>query len=528
MRIFAYMRFSSENQVGGVSIDMQRTAIASFINTNPDLKGKELVERIDEAKSATTLKGRDGLASIRKEARSGDAVIVFKLDRLGRNLFDALKVLKDFEEKHVRVYSTSEPDMPLIRHVLLAMGEEFSRQLSDRCKRALDGIAKSGHVANGAPYGYDIQPDGNRKKFVPNPEEAPVVQRIFTMRSKGKSHREIVRALNTDKIPSPRKGLWSIGGLAAMLKNETYLGQISSGQRIFKKGHGLQGFRPRAEWSVCENAHEAIIDEDLWSKVRQRDSASAHTHVKSPKTRALYLLSGFLRCAVCGSSLVVDKSKDRKYYGCQSGRDHGIKLTCRCRCLVSLELITAVIADVLVKRVYSDEWVNGVVAMFRGEVERARGTVDNVLPTLEKELKQKESRIEATTRNLARMDADMWPILQDEIRKMKAERDELKAQIDGAKQESGKLSLDDLEAELRERISALSRGIHDSDVQRARDLLAEHVEYVEIWPNRDAHLVGKRSALLAGTESVHIPSRLRTLSVPTHHEHFNVWSYQIA
>ena len=76
MRIFAYMRFSSENQVGGVSIDMQRTAIASFINNNPDLKGKELVERIDEAKSATTLKGRDGLASIRKEARSGDAVIV--------------------------------------------------------------------------------------------------------------------------------------------------------------------------------------------------------------------------------------------------------------------------------------------------------------------------------------------------------------------------------------------------------------------------------------------------------------------
>ena len=65
---------------------------------------------------------------------------------------------------------------------------------------------------------------------------------------------------------------------------------------------------------------------------------------------------------------------------------------------------------------------------------------------LEWELKLKEPKVESATRNLARADSDLWPVLQDEILKMKADRDGLRGQITGALADLGKFSLDDLEA----------------------------------------------------------------------------------
>jgi hypothetical protein len=60
--IYAYMRFSSDNQIGGVSIEMQRTAIMTFVRGDPKLSSQMIAERIDEAKSGTIMKGRDAHA----------------------------------------------------------------------------------------------------------------------------------------------------------------------------------------------------------------------------------------------------------------------------------------------------------------------------------------------------------------------------------------------------------------------------------------------------------------------------------
>jgi DNA invertase Pin-like site-specific DNA recombinase len=151
---------------------------------------------------------RIALKSILKIATKGDAVIIYKYDRLGRSLIEALQNLETLEnERKATVYSATEENSEVVRNLLLTMAQEYSRQLSARCKGALDGIAESGHVANGAPYGYDIVQSGNRKKFEPSKTEAPVVKRVFEMRAAGKSHRQIIRTLNEEKIPSPRKGL---------------------------------------------------------------------------------------------------------------------------------------------------------------------------------------------------------------------------------------------------------------------------------------------------------------------------------
>lgn len=171
MTIYAYMRFSSENQTNNTSIETQREAINRYVQSVTELRGMPISEMIDEAKSATTLKGRYALQAIRQQALRGDAVVVFKLDRMGRNLLDSLQVLSEFENQGVRVYSTSEPEMPLVRHILLATAEEFSRSLGDRCRRALNTLASAGNAANKSPYGYRIQrdPQTRRGKLVQSP-----------------------------------------------------------------------------------------------------------------------------------------------------------------------------------------------------------------------------------------------------------------------------------------------------------------------------------------------------------------------
>jgi site-specific DNA recombinase len=155
MRVFAYLRYSSENQSGGVSLEMQRTAINSYLKSHPEFSG-QVIPRIDEAKTGTTTKGREGLASIQRDAKAGDIVVVYKLDRLGRDLLDSLQVLKDFEDAKVRVLSATEPESKIVQEMMLAFAGEFSRQLSDRCKRALTARAEAGNVANKAPFGYRI------------------------------------------------------------------------------------------------------------------------------------------------------------------------------------------------------------------------------------------------------------------------------------------------------------------------------------------------------------------------------------
>ena len=93
---------------------------------------------------------------------------------------------------------------------MLAIAEEQSRSLGDRCRRALTNRAASGNAANRAPYGYEIVRPNEKApgKLVPGAAQANVVRRIFQWRAEGRTHRGIVRKLNADNVPSPKGGAW--------------------------------------------------------------------------------------------------------------------------------------------------------------------------------------------------------------------------------------------------------------------------------------------------------------------------------
>ena len=501
--IYAYLRYSSENQRDGVSLETQRTAIHSFLSTQPDLRGQTVIERIDEAKSATTLKGRFALAQIRAEVRSGDVIIVYRLDRLARNLFEALKVLREMEDRRVRVLSTCEPAMPLVQHVLLAMSEEFSRQLSDRCKKALDNCASNGFAANKAAYGYRIVRVHDRAKYEVVPEQAAVVKRIFKLRAEGRSLREIAVLLNDDNIPcpgslrqkKPRIALWRMSCIRAMLKCETYLGTVISGHRKFKKGHGLVEMRPRNEWAISRNAHEAIIDQALWDRVRELDREDV-SRKSTPRTPAKYLLSGFLKCAHCGSNLVADKARGITYYGCASGRSAGRKLPCNHRFLVRTATAEEIVLRNVVKSLFGETYINQICSLFRQEIDRARREVGAVLPSLEDQVSKLNQQIETAERRLAHIPEDSFQTYLAEIARMKKERDDFRSRLDTTKKAVEPAPAIEWEKKLRASLSAIERELMTQDRVRCREILSDLISRIEVTSDKKAVLYSNETGRL--------------------------------
>jgi site-specific DNA recombinase len=500
MKVFAYIRYSSLNQKGNTTVETQRDAIVRFVATMPDLRGATVVERLDEAKSGTTVANRGALAAILREAAHGDSVVVFKYDRLGRNLLDSLQTLRGLEERGVHVYSTSEPNTEVVRNLLLTMAQEFSRQLGERCKRALDARAQAGHAANKPAYGYRIEREtlNGPGKFVIVPDRANIVRVIFASRAKGMSFYEISKNLNTDGLKSPLGQEWGVATIRAILHNETYLGRVASGMRKFKKGHGLQGMRPRSEWIVCENAHEPIVTLDLWHTVRGFDSSKYVGRKATPKKQAQYLWTGFLRCRHCGANLMRSVS-GKAYLGCDGGRKKGHRLPCQCRYLLHEDAVTQVVFGALVDQVYSADAIATLKSTVRREIERLTADTSAVVGPLETAVSKLQQKIEVATRRLVHVADDLQSGYIDELNKLKLERDKLKIQIAHARSLSASVpDPKQIDAKVDERLKALHGVSSCLDVADARAELSQHIDRIEVATDGQAWLYPKPDGLLAG------------------------------
>ena len=175
------------------------------------------------------------------------------------------------------------------------------------------------HIGSFAPYGYKKSPEDNNALII-DEEAADVVRDIFRMFLNGMGKNGIVHFLNDHGVLSPgrykqeRQGLkyrnpstdpkmptlWCAGTVSNILKNRMYCGDMVQGRyRIKSYKIHIQERVPEDEWYIVENTHEAIIDRETFDKVQQLLRRDVRT---APNQQKLYLFSGFLRCADCGSA----------------------------------------------------------------------------------------------------------------------------------------------------------------------------------------------------------------------------------
>jgi site-specific DNA recombinase len=322
MRCAIYTRKSSEEGLEQAfnSLDAQREACAAFVLSQKHEGWVVLPALYDDGGFSGGTMDRPALQRLLGDIGAGhvDVVVVYKIDRLTRSLFDFAKIVEAFDARGVsfvsitQQFNTTTSMGRLTLNVLLSFAQ-FEREVSgERIRDKIAASKKKGMWMGGLPsLGYDVQ----NRKLVVNEEEAGTVIHIFRRYVQLRSVRALRAELNAAGIRSKRRILadgspfggqkLSRGALYLMLQNRIYRGEITH------KGNAYPA------------EHQPIVDEALWDHVQAILAENRVNRATGADAKQPSLLAG----------LIFDESGERLT------PSHAVKKGTRYRYYVSRSLI---------------------------------------------------------------------------------------------------------------------------------------------------------------------------------------------
>ncbi len=331
MKCYIYTRVSTSMQVDGYSLDAQKDKLRKYAEFQNMLVAGEYC---DEGKSGKNIEGRPEFLRMLRDIESGkdgvSFVLVFKLSRFGRNAADVLTSLQRMQDFGVNLIcvedgiDSSKDSGKLMISVLSAVAEIERENILVQTMEGRRQKAREGKWNGGfAPYGYKLE---EGQLFI-NEEEAEVVRIIFdkyihtTMGSK-----KIADWLNAHGYfktcrYNGKQEAFTSSFLIGVIDNPIYCGKLAYGRRRSEKIPGTRNqYRTvkTNDYMLHAGIHEAIISEEDWlAAQKQRENTS----IRQPKTHSLeheHVLSGLLKCPICGSGMYGNvnrkKKKDGTYY----------------------------------------------------------------------------------------------------------------------------------------------------------------------------------------------------------------------
>jgi len=236
----AYVRVSSHNSADHAeSLEIQRRKILDYC------KEKNLhLDRVYEDKGISgTIKDRPALLELLKDCEAGRVkkLVVYKQDRLSRELTVALWLETQFKKYDVEVISVADPEYDLedplqkaFKHIADIFAELDRDTVVMRLREGRINNAKNGERGSGpVPYGYKKVGD----VLIIDAEESKWVDKIFRWKVKGIRYSEILNRLNKAGVTTKRGKRFSAAALTYLLKNNLYCGEMSFGDIKSKSAH---------------------------------------------------------------------------------------------------------------------------------------------------------------------------------------------------------------------------------------------------------------------------------------------------
>ena len=375
IKVYLYTRVSTTMQIDGYSLDAQKTKMKAFCDYNEyEIAG----EYGDAGKSGKSIEGRVSFNQMMEDIKSGkdgvSYVLVFKLSRFGRNAADVLATLQVMQDFGVNLICVedgidSSKDAGKLMISVLSAVAEIEREnirvqtMEGRMQKAREGKWNGGF----APYGYSLI-DG---KLEVNEEEAVAIRMIFDQYvNTDLGANGIAKYLENHGIhkiarQNGKNPLFDAALIRRIIQNPVYSGKISYGRRRTEKVHGTRNeYRQvkKDDYLLVDGLHEALVSEEVWEQAQVKVAAQAKKYekVNRDKREKIHLLSGILKCPVCGAGMYGNKSikkrkdgsnyKDFYYYGCKHrNMTRGHK--CDYKKQVHEEMLDASAAEVISKLV---------------------------------------------------------------------------------------------------------------------------------------------------------------------------------
>ncbi len=475
---------------------------------------------IDKAVSAATVAGRDGLQGLITTARGKDrlfdCLLVDDTSRLARDISDALRTVKILDFYGVSVVSVSQgidSSQGNARPLLAMHGimdEQYLTDLAKKVHRGQEGRALSGYTTGGRVFGYTNVPieDPTRTgkygrpavlgvKLEINPDQAAVVNRIFTMFAGGMGQGAIALQLNAEGVAGPG-GRWSRYTIHEMLQNERYRGVFVWGRtkkdRNPETGRKISRATPGGQWRRVDVPSWRIVPEALWQTVQERRKTALERFrqlggmTRTQRGRR-YLFSGVLVCGMCGGAMVICAGGGKRgyvKYGCHTHKHSGM---CGTQLMIRQDRLEEQMLAAIEARVLNREMLDYVVRRCEealkdrmAQMER-QGSIVTV-QSLEKDLEDRRRR-QAKLIEAIEVAADVTS-LAERLRGLEAEI----AKIQQAIAAYRPIRLDAAVEEIREHVRGSLMGLRhllaantDGDYARAKEAIAKHLGKLVLTPS---------------------------------------------
>jgi site-specific DNA recombinase len=491
-RAAGYIRVSTAAQAtDGLSLEAQEDRIRERIAA----KGWELADIYADKGVSGRKTDRPELDRMLSTLGEIDCVIVWRLDRLGRNTRHLLETYDRLEAAAVDLVSlsddidTSTPMGKAMRVIMSALAELESATTGERVRAVMSGRTsdKGLHHGSAPPFGYEKP----AKQLLPVEPQAGIVRRIFQEYAAGRSQGQICAALNGDKITSPgKKPVWIPSTISRITGRVTYAGKLEMNGEVF------------------EGQHAPIIDAGLWEKVQSLRCANKHVRGKGKgrKPATHLFIQGHLRCALCSGIMLprTDTRSGREYYMCSTRSELG-KEACAMRNVPRLPVDQAVFdyfSDVGIDLDATRERLLTTLTAKQNETKQ-------LLRAAQKAERGAAAAIERVKDDYAagKIEAEDWKELRNDLRARQREASEraqaLEAELASADGESEAVaSAGDSALERLAEVRAAVAGeiSNPADIEAARAGLQRMFEAFLIAPITDSPPV-ERPAVLAEIEA---------------------------
>lgn len=306
IRVAIYVRVSTVYQIDKDSLPMMKQELTSYckyiLNTN------DFVIFEDAGYSGKNT-DRPAYQKMMSQIREGlfTHLLVWKIDRISRNLLDFANMYAELKELGVTFVSkneqfdTSTAIGEAMLKIILIFAELERNMTSERVtatmiNRASNGVWNGGRV----PFGYSY--DKPTQTFSIDPEENKIYNDMIEIYESNQSLVHTARKLNEMGYCSRSGNLWSPVSVWAILRNPWYLGIY---RYNYYKIPGRKAIKDPSEWVIVENHHPASIDQERFNRIQatlDKNARYRNTPGRKAKQKRVNVFSGLIWCAECGAA----------------------------------------------------------------------------------------------------------------------------------------------------------------------------------------------------------------------------------
>ena len=373
---------------------------------------------------------RPGFMALMKEVEAGNVeyLCLKDMSRMGRDYLKVGQIMEILRQKGVRLIAVNDgvdsargdDDFTPFRNI---MNEFYCRDTSRKIRSTFQAKCKSGkHLTGTVIYGYLW--NETRDQWIVDKEAAEVVKRIYQMTIDGLGPYQIAKKLSEEQVLIPSAYLaqhgegvnknktfkdiygWGSSTVVEILKKREYLGHTVNFKTRKHYKDKKSHYVSEDEWTIFENTHEAIIDQqtfDLVQKIRSNVRRYPNGWGETAP------LTGLLYCADCGGKMYVHRTNNGKrisQYTCSQYSKVPVGVLCKTQHRINESVVLELISELL-KAIA--EYARHDRAEFIRVVQEAQNSQQTA------EVRKKKTRLATAKNRLKELEVLLCKIYEDNI-----------------------------------------------------------------------------------------------------------------